>query len=68
MSTIFVFSQIAVVLAYVFLALTYKTKDRKVLLFFNFGYLVLNGVSYLFLSAHVGFAMTMVAILRNIIF
>ena len=68
MSISFIASQVAVVLAYVFLALTYKTKSRKVLLFFNFGYLILSSVSYLFLSAYIGFAMTMVAILRNIIF
>lgn len=68
MSTTYVLSQILVVVAYVFLVLTYATKNRKILLMFSFGYLTVLSISLLLLEAYTGLAMNVFAILRNIVF
>lgn len=68
MTTEFILSQVIVVISYIFTAMTYIVKNRKWLLIYSFISLVMMGLSYFFLSAWSGFAMTGVAILRNIIF
>lgn len=68
MDWIYVFSQIFVVINYILLAITYTLKNRKSILVFNFLALIAMGFSYLFLSAWSGFAMVIVALIRNIIF
>lgn len=68
MTTTYILSQIAVVLAYVFLALTYTTKKRKSVLFYNFAHLIFGSISFLLLSAFMGLVMNFVAMVRNIIF
>lgn len=65
---VYILSQIFVVLSYVFLGATYATKNRNLLLFFSIIAIVFNGVSYTLLEAWAGLAVTIVALLRNIVF
>lgn len=67
-SITYIFSQVFIIISYLFLAFTYQTKNRKIILVYNFISLLATGMSYLFLSAYSGLAMTVVAIIRNIIF
>ena len=64
----YILSQIFIIISYILLAFTYQTKNRKNILIFNFGSLIMTGLSYIFLSAYSGLAMVGVAIIRNIIF
>lgn len=68
MTILYILSQIFIIINYVFLVMTYQSKSRKRILIFNFGALIATGLSYVFLSAYSGLAMTFVAIIRNIIF
>lgn len=68
MTVTYVFSQIFIIINYIFLIMTYQSKSRKNILIFNFGALIATGISYIFLSAYSGLAMVVVAIIRNIIF
>lgn len=65
---IYFLSQVFVVLSYVFLGATYATKNRNLLLCFSIIAIVFNGVSYTLLGAWAGLAVTIVALLRNIVF
>lgn len=67
-SVTYILSQIFTIIMYVLLALTYYAKDRKKVLTLSFLSLIANGVAYIFLSAWTGFAMCVVALIRNIIF
>lgn len=64
----YILSQVFVVISYVFIGLTYFAKDRRVLLFYSISSLVMSAISYVCLSAWSGFAMVIVAFIRNIIF
>lgn len=64
----YVMSQVFTIFNYVFLAATYYVKDRKKLLVINFISLLCNSMAYFLLKAYSGFAMCMVAVIRNIIF
>lgn len=64
----YILSQIFILINYVFIIMTYQSKSRKNILIFNFGALIASGLSYIVLSAYSGLAMTVVAIIRNIIF
>ena len=64
----YILSQVFIIISYILLAFTYQTKNRKNILIFNFGSLIMTGLSYIFLSAYSGLAMVGVAIIRNIIF
>ena len=67
-SATYILSQVFTIIMYVLLALTYYSKDRKKVLILNFLSLIANGIAYIFLSAWTGFAMCIVALIRNIIF
>lgn len=68
MTTTYILSQIFIIINYIFLVITYQSKSRKNILIFNFGALIASALSYIFLSAYSGLAMTIVATIRNIIF
>ncbi len=68
MTISYILSQIFIILNYVFLIITYQSKNRKSILMFNFGALAATGISYIFLYAYSGLAMVIVSIIRNIIF
>lgn len=67
-TTIYIVSQIFVIMSYVFLATTYFLKSRKNIIVSNFIALLMIGVAYIFLSAYTSVAMVVVALIRNIIF
>lgn len=64
----YMFSQFFTILIYVFLAITYYAKDKKIILLFSFFSLIANALAYVLLSAWTGFFMCIVAMIRNIIF
>ena len=64
----YLLSQIAIVIAYIFLASSYVVKKRSLVFTFNFGFLIFSSISFLLLSAYIGVAMNGVAAIRNIIF
>lgn len=64
----YILSQIFILISYIFLIMTYQSKNRTHILKFNFCALVATAISYVFLSAYSGLAMTIIAIIRNIIF
>lgn len=64
----YIISQIFTIITYVLLAISYYAKDRNKILTISFLSLIANGIAYIFLSAWSGFAMCIVALLRNIIF
>ena len=64
----YILSQVFTIIMYILLATTYYLKDRKKILVLNFLGLVANIVVYILLNAWTGFAMTVVALIRNIIF
>ena len=64
----YIFSQIVVACAYICLTISYQLKSRNKILVFNLAALMLNSIAYILLSAYTGLAMSIVAILRNIIF
>ncbi len=64
----YILSQVFTIITYALLALTYYAKDRKKVLILSFLSLTANGIAYIFLSAWTGFAMCIVALIRNIIF
>ncbi len=68
MTTEYVLSQIFIIINYIFLVITYQSKNRTNILILNFAGLVANGLSYVFLSAYSGLAMVVVACIRNIVF
>lgn len=61
-------SQIAVIIATIFIAFTYFLKSRKKVLILFILYSIFCGIHYLLLNAMTGFLMNMVSIVRNIIF
>ena len=67
-SVVYILSQVFTIITYGLLALTYYAKDRRKVLILNFLSLIVNGLAYIFLSAWSGFAMCIVALIRNIIF
>ena len=64
----YILSQIAVLIEYGLLSLSYQFKDRRKILVINFLSLVASGASYFLLSAYTGLAMVGVAVIRNIYF
>lgn len=68
MTLTYILSQIFVVLCYGCLAATYAIKNRYVLLSVSVAAIVFNGISYTLLGAWAGLAVTIVALIRNIIF
>ncbi len=68
LTPIYIASQILTVAMYITLAITYYLKDRKTILIINFLGCILIGSAYFLLSAYTGLAMSIIAIIRNIIF
>lgn len=68
LTPIYIASQVLTVAMYVTLAITYYLKDRRTILIINFLGCVLIGSTYFLLSAWTGVAMSLIAIIRNVIF
>lgn len=66
LTTVYILSQIFIILKYGLLAYTYFLKSRKNILVIGFIMLVLTGISYALVNAWTGFAMVIVAIIRNL--
>ena len=67
-SVTYIASQIATIIMYGLLALSYYAKDRKKVLIISFLSLLANVVAYVLLRAWSGIAMCLVALVRNILF
>lgn len=65
---IYLFSQLLVVIATIFIGSTYLVKDKKKIMFLCIIYCFLYGYHYLILKALTGFAMTLISAIRNIVF
>lgn len=68
LTSTYIASQIFVLIMYTLIATTYFCKSRTVILILNFLSLVSISITYILLNAWTGFALTCVAILRNVIF
>ena len=64
----YVGSQVSTIIMYTLLASTYYLKDRNKILIVSFLSFSSIGIAYILLNAWTGFAMCVVAIIRNIIF
>lgn len=64
----YILSQIFTIINYSILASSYYAKNRKKILILNFLNIIAEAMAYIFLNAWSGFAMCIVAIIRNIIF
>ena len=64
----YILSQIFTIVMYILLASTYYLKDRKKVLIVSFLSTISVGIAYILLKAWTGFAMCIVATIRNIIF
>ena len=64
----YIISQIFVIISYGLLSITYFSKNRKKVLLINFASIVANAIAFVLLGAWSGFIMSIVAMLRNIIF
>lgn len=67
-SLIYILSQIFTIINYILLAISYYANKRNRILILNFLSLTSIGIAYVFLNAWSGFAMCVVALIRNIIF
>ena len=67
-SVTYILSQVFTIINYSIVALTYYAKDRKKVLILSCFALVANSIAYILLNAWTGFAMCIVAFIRNIIF
>lgn len=61
-------SQVFVIITYTLMALTYFTKNRKVILILNSAAIITNSTSFMLLSAWTGVVTTLIGLLRNIVF
>lgn len=68
MTITYIISQLFVIISYMFLAFSYKGKNTKQIIIFNFSSLLATAIAYLFLSAWSGFVMIIVSIIRNTLF
>ena len=67
-TTQYIISQIFTIISYMFLALTYHAKNRKAVLTLNLLGQISFVIAYILLGAWSGLAMTIVALIRNVIF
>ena len=67
-STIYIISQVFVIIQYTLLSLTYQASSRKKVLIMNFGAITFEAMAYILLHAYTGLAMCFVAFIRNTIF
>ena len=66
--TNYILSQVFTIIMYILLASTYYLKDRKKILIVGFLSIVATAIAYILLNAWTGFAMCIVATIRNLIF
>ncbi len=65
----YILSQIFVVISYIFLINTYQVKkSKKLILVLNIVACTFSALGFFFLKAYIGCAMSMIAVLRNILF
>ena len=65
---IYIISQIFVIISYTFLSFTYFSKDKKKILIMSCASVLFNAIAFMLLGAMSGLAMSVVGIIRNIIF
>ena len=68
LTSIYILSQVFIILNYVFLVITYQLKKKDKILFFNIASQTSAGLSYVCLGAYTGLAMSIISIFRNIVF
>lgn len=68
MNITYIISQIFVIIATIFLSITYVCKDKKRIMFLCVLYGIFYGTHYILLGATTGFIMTLISITRNIWF
>lgn len=68
MNSIYILSQLFVIISYILLALTYLKNKRNEVLIISTCSLIASEISYFLLSAYTGVAMVAIAIIRNIVF
>ena len=68
LTVIYVCSQIAVILTYIFFIVTYQVKKRKTILILSMLANVWLGISYFLLSAWAGVVTSIIAIVRSLVF
>ncbi|MBQ7918005.1 MAG: YgjV family protein [Clostridia bacterium] len=64
----YILSQIFVIITYILLGATYFVKNRRLLLVLSMFAILTNATSYFFLSAWSGLLVTILALIRNIVF
>ena len=64
----YIASQIVIILVYLFLALTYCVKNRRLILAFSFTSNFLNSIAFIHLGAYTSSAMCAISIFRDIVF
>ena len=67
-TTQYILSQIAIIFVYIFLALTYCVKNRKIILGLSLGSNLLNAIAFILLGAYTSAAMCGISIFRDIVF
>lgn len=67
-TTQYIFSQIAIIFVYIFLALTYCVKNRKIILGLSLSSNLLNAIAFVLLGAYTSAAMCGISIFRDIVF
>ena len=65
---IYILSQIFIILNYVFLVISYQSKNRNKILLLGIASKVSAGLSYICLAAYTGIAMSLIGIFRSLIF
>ena len=68
MDTVYIISQILVVIYYLVYATTFNLKDKTKILEIGILATIISAISYLLLGAYTGIAMCIVSIIRNIWF
>lgn len=65
----YILSQVFVIMSYLFLINTYQVKSsKKMILILNIVACLFSAMGFFFLNAYIGCAMSLVAVLRNILF
>ena len=67
-TSLYVLSQIFIILNYVFLVITYQLKSKEKILLLSIAAQISCGLSYICLGAYTGLAMSLISIFRNTVF
>lgn len=68
LTSTYILSQIFVIINYLFLIITYQLKDNKKILILNTIACISSTIAFFLLDAYIGCSMTLIAVIRNIIF